>query len=499
VSPTSPTPRVAGPELPGAGRVVATIVAALAAAAFPVFLTGALQGRIADDLGMGSGAIGASIAAFFVAGAVASVPGGRLVDRIGSVLALRLGMVVAVVASTGIAAFADRPWRLTVGLAVAGSALSLVDPGGARGLVRAVPPSRQGLAFGAKEASIPLASFLAGLVLPVLGAQLGWRPAFVGGAALAVITGLTVPRHLDARRPPATIGDEPGGQRTEGTAGPARPPRTTEPAADLGRRGDAGAEVVDAEHGLVREPVEMGRGDAHAPGVAADATSSPSTDPGGGQPSEDRGSGPLLFGLAVAAALAGGAAAAVASFLVPTAELAGLGAGAAGALLAAASTASIAMRLLSGASVDRRPGSELAAIAVLAGLGTVGVAGLAWASGPGAGAAGGGLTAGAPAVVATVGLVLTAVVSLGAGWGWTGLVFLAAVRLEPERPARAAGAVLAGLGVGGAAGPAVLGWMAEVQGFAAAWVAGAISMAVATLLAVRLRVLVRARHADGVA
>lgn len=75
-----------------------------------------------------------------------------------------------------------------------------VDTGAARAFSDRVPVGRQGLAFGIKEASIPGASMLAGLSLPVIAAALGWRASFVAAAAVAavVLVALPSPRWLAA-------------------------------------------------------------------------------------------------------------------------------------------------------------------------------------------------------------------------------------------------------------------------------------------------------------
>lgn len=445
---------------PGPGAVTGTLVAALAAGAVPVFLTGALQGRIADELGIGVAAIGVSVAAFFVSAGVTSIPIGRIVDGIGSPLALRVGMGIAASASGAIAAFVSRPWHLTAWLMLGGVAMALVDAAGSRALSRAVPRHRQGLAFGSKEASGPLASLLAGMTLPVIGAELGWRPAYAGAAVLAVITGALVSSRLDVMRGTT---DESGSRGRD--AGQDRGHETgddlgREPGHEPGHERGSGAAV---SRGTTRAaPI------ARAPGATGPG---PST-------------APLLALLALSAASAGSVASSVATFLVPTGELAGLSAAAAGVVLAAASLASVITRVGSGAAVDRWTGSELGAVGLLAGVGAFGVLGLALVSGPLAGAA-----------AAVPLLVVAAVLALGGGWGWTGLLFLAGIRVEPRRPALSGGVVLAGLGLGGSVGPAVFGALAERLGFAVTWAVAVPCMAVATGIALLLRHRVRLRDA----
>lgn len=180
---------------------------ALSVTVVPAFLTGALSGRIGADLGFGAGATGAAIAAFFVGAGVFAVPMGRLTERIGPTPALRTGTTVSGACSLFVAVAADRWWQLCLALVVAGSSVGLVDTGAARAFGDVVPEGRQGSAFGVKEASVPAASLLAGLSIPVLVDSIGWRAAFAIGAALVPLVWLVVPRLAGV---PAAPPEEPG-------------------------------------------------------------------------------------------------------------------------------------------------------------------------------------------------------------------------------------------------------------------------------------------------
>jgi len=192
----------------------------------------------------------------------------------------------------------------------------------------------------------------------------------------------------------------------------------------------------------------------------------------GGQERTGAASGAILV-FAAGIGLGAGAATATATFLVPAMLDRGLGPTAAGLTLSVASIASIAARLTLGRWADRPAATPVDAIAVLCLAGAMG---------------GAVLVAPVPAVVA----VLAAVVVLGAGWGWTGLAFLAAVRASPAAPGTAAGTVLSGLGAGGALGPLAFGGLAGRIGYAAAWaaVAAAFLAAGATSLLARRRLAV---------
>lgn len=351
---------------------------ALTTTVVPAFLTGALSGRIGDDLGFGDGGAGAAVAAFFVGAGVFAVPMGRVTERIGPTRALRAGALVSAAAALAIAAFASSLWQLVALLAVAGSAVGLVDTGAARAFGDSVPSTRHGIAFGAKEASVPAASLAAGLSIPVLAEQLGWRSAFVAGALLAPLVWVLVPR-LAADRP-------------------------------LPSDGRSGAD----------------------------------------------GRGPLVL-FAAGVALGCAAATAASTLLVPAIEDRGWDESDAGILLAVASGASIAVRLAAGSRGDRVPRSTWAMVATLLGVGAVGAVLLATTS---AGPAG----------------VVGAIAVIGGGWGWTGLAFQTAVRVGRDRPAAAAGIVLTGLSVGGAAGPAAFGAIASALSYSAAWATAAVAL-----------------------
>lgn len=171
-----------------------------------------------------------------------------------------------------------------------------------------------------------------------------------------------------------------------------------------------------------------------------------------------------LVRFSIAVGLGAGAATAAPTFLVPASTARGLSSAAAGVLLVVASLASIAARIAFGRWADRASARPTPAVAALLALGGAGAAVLAMP---------------APAGVAAIG----AIVLLGAGWGWTGLAFLAAVRARPDAPAVAAGTVLTGLGIGGALGPLAFGALAENGSYAVAWGASATVLLVAGALA----------------
>ena len=400
-------------ELPTA-RVVATLVAALSSGVLPLFLVGAFQGRIADDINTGFAGIGAVLGLFFVTTAVCSLPAGKLVDRVGAAIALRVGMTFTMLSSVFIALFATSLPRLGIGLILCGMGTTFVDTSGSRALSRAVPRNQQGLGFGAKEASGPLAALLAGVALPVLGDVFAWRSLFLVATLFAFLTAVGVPAGVDRMR------------AVDPTIAP-EPPKDDTP---LSETLTAIQEADVTEHdGNIKKHL-------------------------------------LLLG--IASATGGTVAASGASFLVPSMQQVGLTARYAGVVLALASFVAVITRVGSGMLVDRTDNRELQIVTVLLASGALAAVGLSFATH---------LLAGSAFGIA-VGIA-SAMFLLGGGWGWTGLLFLSGVRISPASPALSGGVVLAGLGLGGAVGPALFGYLAETFAVAASWGSAAPMLAIA--------------------
>ncbi len=343
----------------------------LALGILPLFLVSALSGDIRDELGFGAAGTGLVLATFFVAGGVTAVPVGWVTDRIGAPNAMRTGAVLSGASSLLIGWWATSMGEIAAALALAGIAIGFADTGASAWFAAAIPSARQGLAFGLKEASVPSASLLAGLSLPVLASSLDWRTIFLLGAGLAPAVWLIVPWG------PVAVADEP------------------------------------------------------APGSGTSRW------------------GPLaLFAAGIALGTAGATAAS--TFLVPALEDGGWTSSSAGLVLAAASVASIVVRIVIGGASDRRRSAWSYIVTAMSG-----------------GALGCGILALDPGKAV---VVVGAIAAVGLGWGWTGLAFQAVLAATMDRPALGAGLVLGGLSVGGAAGPAAFGAVAEVASFTTSWV-----------------------------
>ncbi|HEX5451318.1 MAG TPA: MFS transporter [Candidatus Limnocylindrales bacterium] len=185
--------------IPSPARSLAASIAVTAVVALPSLLVGGLAVLIQQDLDFGEAELGIAIAASFATGACIAVPAGRMAERIGPRRTTWLGLTFAFVALLGIGLVA-RSWPILVlFLIFAGAGVTTVQLGLNVLLARAVPPRRQGLAFGTKQAAVPFASLLAGLALPVIGLTVGWQVAFVLGAVLVPVVALGLPDAAPAR------------------------------------------------------------------------------------------------------------------------------------------------------------------------------------------------------------------------------------------------------------------------------------------------------------
>ena len=167
------------------GIVVGATVMATVSTIFPGFLVGALSVQISDEMGVSEAVYGWGLGSFFLAATVGSILLGRLAQRIGpgnqmtAALAVTAGVQIALAATA-------RSFLAVVGfLVVAGLANAANQTAVNLALARAELP-RLGLAVSAKQSGMPAASLLAGFAVPSLALTVGWRWAYVTGAALAV-------------------------------------------------------------------------------------------------------------------------------------------------------------------------------------------------------------------------------------------------------------------------------------------------------------------------
>ena len=172
----------------------AVTVTAVSLSVLPFSLVGASAVQIRDDLGLDDLALGTAMGSFYVVAVLASALMGRLAGRAGAVSGLRLGVLLGIASLTGIALLA-RGWVALAGfLAVGGLALAVLQPSADLWVTRNVPRRRHGLTYGFKQSAAPIATFTAGLALPLVALPFGWRWSYAAAAVVAVGVLLLLPR-----------------------------------------------------------------------------------------------------------------------------------------------------------------------------------------------------------------------------------------------------------------------------------------------------------------
>ncbi|MGH3265778.1 MAG: MFS transporter, partial [Trebonia sp.] len=167
---------------------------AAASGAVTVYLVAALAVQIRAALHLGADAFGLVIACYYAGAAVTSIASGRLAEAHGSTRVMRWGAFAATAILVLIGLFA-RTWEVLAGLLFVGGAVAVAMQNSTNQLLaRRIVPGRQGLAFGVKQAAVPLSTTFAGITVPVLALTVGWRWAFPVAALFTLVTAALVPR-----------------------------------------------------------------------------------------------------------------------------------------------------------------------------------------------------------------------------------------------------------------------------------------------------------------
>ena len=195
LAPAATSGNVRRPVRAAMGALTTTI-----AVSIPVFLVGGLAVQISDELGFSPAGLGLAVSAYFGASALSSVPAGALVERYGSTRVSRCGIGLAAAALLGVAVGARALWSLIAILMLGAAANALGQLASNSSLAEHVPPRRQGLSFGVKQAAIPVSTLLAGVAVPTVALTLGWRWAFGLAAVLALAALPLVPREQGRKR-----------------------------------------------------------------------------------------------------------------------------------------------------------------------------------------------------------------------------------------------------------------------------------------------------------
>lgn len=173
---------------------VTSSITAATSTSLAVFLTGALAIQMRASLHFGADAFGLAISIYYVGAAIGSVPFGRLAEAVGGVRVMKPTAIAAAIIMIITALFVKSWLALVLILFIAGILSAAMQTSTNLFLARRIPGNRQGLAYGIKQAAIPFSALLGGLAVPGIALTVGWRWAFVGGAAVSVVAAIIVPK-----------------------------------------------------------------------------------------------------------------------------------------------------------------------------------------------------------------------------------------------------------------------------------------------------------------
>ncbi len=415
------------------GKLVLTAVAVVtnALSMMPVFLLGALSGPVLREFGIEIGLLGFTTALlFFVAGVVVvpcSLIVQRLRDRFGVLVALTL-TCIGMLTIAGAGSFTV----VLVAMCIGGLAAGFAQPAANLRIAEQLGHARLGLGFGLKQASVPFATLLCGLMLAVAEDKMEWRQLFLLAALLPVLTlGIEAWNAVSEVRRRARRGASVAGGRATGLRA---------------RWGIVSTESVQFQRTAAVPWVER----STMLGWVAQ----------------------LSVGLVVVgAALGAGAATALGVFLVPAGIEVGFAPSTAGMIFACASAFGLVTRIALGVILDRRNVNfPLRWVIVLLAVGTIGYVLV-------------------PTPAAAPFLVGTTFAFLG-GWTWQGVFEYTFVRRNLGAAARVTGITQIGLMLGSGSGPLLFSAVVQSTSSGAAW------MVLAAIAALAVACLVTADRID---
>jgi hypothetical protein len=190
------------PRLAAVGTLNLTVIGGM-----PIWLLTAFAAAIGAQAGFDGAGLGLFVGLAFVGSAVTAVAAGRLVARFGWRAGALFAAAFTTASLTALALGAQAPVVIVVAMLLSALGNSAAQPAANLAITELTRPSRVGLSFGIKQASLPIATFLVGLSLPFFQGPDGWRGAFVATAGLAAVSVVLIA--LSGGRPAPSIGLRP--------------------------------------------------------------------------------------------------------------------------------------------------------------------------------------------------------------------------------------------------------------------------------------------------
>lgn len=144
----------------------------------PIWLLSAYSPFVIESLGLTSALYGLLIATFFGFSALTGIWLGGSTARNGWVNGVVYTSILAAFGLLAMSVLANSWIIMALGIAVSALANSLSQPAANLAIASAISQKRMGLAFGIKQAALPVATFLVGASAPLFRFDEGWRAAF---------------------------------------------------------------------------------------------------------------------------------------------------------------------------------------------------------------------------------------------------------------------------------------------------------------------------------
>jgi ACS family hexuronate transporter-like MFS transporter len=170
--------------MPERWTLLTVLTAAYGMGAFGMLGASPLTPSLVDGFALTRLQVAFIVPSVYVGGLLFSLPGGHLADRWG-VRPTLLGALAVGGLGLLTAALAPRFALFLLGLVIAGSGWSVVNPVLGKAIVDIFPLTERGIAMGIKQMGLTLGGLLSALVLPPIAARWGWRAA-VAACAVAV-------------------------------------------------------------------------------------------------------------------------------------------------------------------------------------------------------------------------------------------------------------------------------------------------------------------------
>ena len=147
---------------------------------------------LGHDLHFEPALLGYLVMSSFGLAAILSLWAGIFVDRIGSRYAL-IALFFTIASAFTLMASVENFYGLVAAAAVCGIAQALANPVTNLLIAQQVPPEKRAHVVGLKQSGVQVAALFAGLVLPGIAIQYGWRAALGMIVPAAILFGITVP------------------------------------------------------------------------------------------------------------------------------------------------------------------------------------------------------------------------------------------------------------------------------------------------------------------